>query len=318
MQKGRIITFILSILFLVVSVTPSYARSGCCSHHGGVSGCGCADGTPLSATCLPYYPECSGGGGTQQDSTQVPQMQTYSTPAVVTDTATPILQATNTPIPTITPIPTMTPQPTKTPTPTVIIATPTPPSQTNFFSWLFGLFFGQKQQVAIKSHVQEKKLTPTGVTSSAGIESGSSTCKAVHTNPADPQAYLPDANCTPGTLNAAVTQATIDSTICVSGYTKTIRPSASYTEKLKKGQMQEYGYTDMNLSDYEEDHYISLELGGNPTDPKNLWPEPHASTNEKDKVENYLHKQVCDRSITLAQAQNEISKNWYQIYQQIK
>jgi hypothetical protein len=33
------------------------ARSGCCSHHGGVqsSGCGCNDGTPLSATCAPYY-----------------------------------------------------------------------------------------------------------------------------------------------------------------------------------------------------------------------------------------------------------------------
>lgn len=37
------------------------ARSGCCSWHGGVCGCGCCDGTPLSATCAPYYPECGGG-----------------------------------------------------------------------------------------------------------------------------------------------------------------------------------------------------------------------------------------------------------------
>ncbi len=35
------------------------ARSGCCSHHGGVCGCGCCDGTPLSATCAPYYPQCN-------------------------------------------------------------------------------------------------------------------------------------------------------------------------------------------------------------------------------------------------------------------
>ncbi len=34
------------------------ARSGCCSHHGGVCGCSCCDGTSLSATCAPYYPSC--------------------------------------------------------------------------------------------------------------------------------------------------------------------------------------------------------------------------------------------------------------------
>jgi hypothetical protein len=47
--------------FLVQTVD---AHSGCCSHHGGVSGCGCGDGTSLSATCAPYYPECSGGSQT--------------------------------------------------------------------------------------------------------------------------------------------------------------------------------------------------------------------------------------------------------------
>jgi hypothetical protein len=28
-----------------------------------------------------------------------------------------------------------------------------------------------------------------------------------------------------------------------------------------------------NPKDYEEDHLISLELGGAPRDPKNLWPQ---------------------------------------------
>jgi len=31
-------------------------------------------------------------------------------------------------------------------------------------------------------------------------------------------------------------------------------------------------YVDKAPSHYEEDHLISLELGGNPRDPKNLWP----------------------------------------------
>lgn len=72
------------------------------------------------------------------------------------------------------------------------------------------------------------------------------------------------------------------------------------------------------MGDYEEDHFISLELGGSPKDPKNLWPEPHPSVNEKDRVENYLHSEVCSGKLSLAQAQQEIAKNWYEIYVQIR
>src|SRR5579871_5398178 len=82
---------------------------------------------------------------------------------------------------------------------------------------------------------------------------------------------LPDHNCTPGTIDSTVTQSTIAQTICKSGYTTTVRPPVSYTNELKKQQIEEYGYTDLNPRDYEEDHLISLELGGSPTDPKNLW-----------------------------------------------
>lgn len=44
-----------------IGLAPSvvFARSGCCSHHGGVCGCGCCDGSGLSATCAPYYPWCN-------------------------------------------------------------------------------------------------------------------------------------------------------------------------------------------------------------------------------------------------------------------
>lgn len=57
MKKIFLLSFIL-LFFLSVTITVE-ARSGCCSHHGGVCGCECCDGTPLSATCAPYYPSCN-------------------------------------------------------------------------------------------------------------------------------------------------------------------------------------------------------------------------------------------------------------------
>ena len=126
---------------------------------------------------------------------------------------------------------------------------------------------------------------------------------------------LPDPICTPGANNSDVTQSTIASTICVSGWTATIRPPASYTDKLKVQQIAQYGYTDTAPANYEEDHLISLELGGNPTDARNLWPEPRTGSPNaanKDKVENYLKAQVCRGNMTLADAQRGIASDWTQ------
>lgn len=124
---------------------------------------------------------------------------------------------------------------------------------------------------------------------------------------------LPDSSCNPGSINSNATQSNIYATICVSGYTKTIRPPTSYTNPLKIQSIAAYGYNDTNTADYEEDHLISLELGGNPRDPKNLWAEPHYGTFNsyaKDGFENYLHGQVCNGIMTLAQAQTVIATNW--------
>lgn len=126
---------------------------------------------------------------------------------------------------------------------------------------------------------------------------------------------LPDPSCTPGARNAAVTQGTIDSTICVSGWTATVRPPTSYTNPLKVQQIAEYGYADTAVADYEEDHLIPLELGGNPTAPTNLWPEPRYAVNgktaaNKDTVENKLKSLVCAGTVTLAAAQQAIATDW--------
>lgn len=124
---------------------------------------------------------------------------------------------------------------------------------------------------------------------------------------------LPDRSCTPGSTDPRVTQDNIHTTICVSGYTTTVRPSTSYTNALKVQQIKAYGYVDTRAADYEEDHLIPLELGGHPTDPKNLWPEPRSGSHTattKDRIEGSLHSRVCAGLMTLAAAQVAIATNW--------
>jgi hypothetical protein len=124
---------------------------------------------------------------------------------------------------------------------------------------------------------------------------------------------LPDPSCTPGSIDGNVTQDNIQSTICVPGYSSSVRPPVSYTEPLKLESIKQYGYNDTSPSDYEFDHLIPLELGGNPTATSNLWAEPHYGTYtsyEKDGFENYLHGQVCGGQLNLADAQAEIATDW--------
>jgi hypothetical protein len=121
-----------------------------------------------------------------------------------------------------------------------------------------------------------------------------------------------DAHCTPGALNPDVSQGTIRNTICVPGWTATVRPPVSFTNPLKRQQMTAYGEVG-SPRDYEEDHVEPLELGGAPADPRNLWPEPrsgqHAAA-EKDREENDLHAAVCAGRMTLTDAQAKIRTDW--------
>ena len=111
---------------------------------------------------------------------------------------------------------------------------------------------------------------------------------------------------TPGALNRIVTQRTINSTICVHGWTRTIRPPVSYTNRLKLVQMRQY-HESGSPSHYEEDHLIPLELGGHLTSPKNLWPEPRPRAETVDRIETSLKRQVCRGVLTLAQGRRRIS-----------
>jgi hypothetical protein len=129
---------------------------------------------------------------------------------------------------------------------------------------------------------------------------------------------LPDSRCTPGAVSPDVTQATITSTICrKGGYTSGIRPPVGITDKEKHTNAASYGYTGP-LHDAEYDHLISLQLGGDPNDPRNLWVEPPSPghkpgagpNNPKDAVETHLHTAICHSTITLTAAQHAIATDW--------
>jgi hypothetical protein len=124
---------------------------------------------------------------------------------------------------------------------------------------------------------------------------------------------LPDSHCTPGAIDPAVTQNNLFRTICRSGYSASVRPPESITEREKRASLRAYG-DHRPLHYYEYDHLVSLELGGARNDARNLWPEPGASPNPKDSLENRLHTRVCHGEMSLASAQLAIAHDWVSAY----
>lgn len=121
-------------------------------------------------------------------------------------------------------------------------------------------------------------------------------------------AILNDLSVTPGKIR------TLDANeVCHGGSTKQYRHT---TQEEKNQVYQWYGAKKKPGVCCEVDHLISLELGG-ADEIENLWPqpyEPRPGAHEKDAVENWLHKQVCDGKMPLAQAQAMIAQDWYAVY----
>ncbi len=119
---------------------------------------------------------------------------------------------------------------------------------------------------------------------------------------------LPDRACTPGSVDPAVTQATIHATICVRGWTATIRPPSGETMALKF-DVTYPAYSLPASATSELDHLVPLELGGS-NDVTNLWPETGPVPNAKDPVENDLRADVCAGELQLAAAQLAVAGDW--------
>jgi hypothetical protein len=191
-----------------------------------------------------------------------------------------------------------------------------------------------------------------------------------HASPAQPRRVgpadiYPDLARTPGAANRQVTQRTIQDNICNPQWsTKLIRPPSEYASKLKRKQLRENGHTihqtrtevinpdtgkvdttrceahSDNMACYEEDHLISLENGGDPMDPGNLWPEAYNThvggtimgARQKDVVESFVHDEICHdipgskknsylpatASVTLKRGQEILTGDWYACYESIK
>jgi hypothetical protein len=141
---------------------------------------------------------------------------------------------------------------------------------------------------------------PSGKPATFGKPTKFSNCIAVN--------GVQDKACTPG---AIFPNATVDQ-ICTPGYSSSVRNVSTDTKDQVYAM---YNITSHFSGQYEVDHLISLELGGS-NDIANLWPEladPRPGFHEKDKVENYLHSQVCDGKMSLQKAQELIASDWHQV-----
>jgi hypothetical protein len=122
------------------------------------------------------------------------------------------------------------------------------------------------------------------------------------------QDSLPDPACTPGEILS-----TDRALICSPGYASRVRDVSSSTAA---SVYAEYGIASHVPGQYEVDHLVSLELGGS-NSIANLWPEAadaRPGYREKDRVENYLHKQVCNGAISWATAQYESAHDWPSVH----
>ncbi len=122
---------------------------------------------------------------------------------------------------------------------------------------------------------------------------------------------LNDLKVTPGAVGSMTAKQLCDKDF----HTGTVR---RVTEATKRAACAAYGLPKSACvgTKVEIDHLVSLELGGT-NDLANLWPEPYApkpGAREKDQVEDELHRQVCAGTITLQQAQKEISTDWYAVF----
>jgi hypothetical protein len=112
-------------------------------------------------------------------------------------------------------------------------------------------------------------------------------------------------------INPAVTEATLSSTVCISGWTTTVRSFfASQRAKLEK--MKALGATDATA--FELDHVVPLCAGGSVDDPSNLQLQPWAEATRKDRLEVQACRCLCGGKVSLAEVQADFKGDWKVAY----
>ena len=111
-------------------------------------------------------------------------------------------------------------------------------------------------------------------------------------------------------LNPAVTQATITDTVCVPGWTKSIRPYVREMRIIKAEMLAAIGESHEHRNRFQLDHRIPLALRGATIDRRNLMQQPMAIALEKDAIERCLAVAVCDGKLALDEARAAIWRDW--------
>lgn len=127
-----------------------------------------------------------------------------------------------------------------------------------------------------------------------------------------PRDGRPDRACTPGAIFPDVTA----EQICRSGYSASVR---NVPAELSRQVYASYGVIQRASGEYEVDHLVNLAIGGS-NDIANLWPQATAAvpgSKEKDRVENYVHDQVCTGRMQLLDAQRAMATDWVAVYQHL-
>ena len=114
---------------------------------------------------------------------------------------------------------------------------------------------------------------------------------------------LPDPACTPGAVMTDSLEV-----ICHESTTHRRLVPAD----VRRAVLASYGLPVSPGIPLEVDHLIPLELGGDNAI-ENLWPEPEGPGDgfrQKDRVEHYLHREVCRGAMSLRDAQRVIATDW--------
>jgi hypothetical protein len=115
-------------------------------------------------------------------------------------------------------------------------------------------------------------------------------------------------------LNLDVTQSNIHQTICIPGYTKQVRPAASFTNGIKDLMLKRAGLGPAASANYTLDHIIPLAIGGHPRKLDNFQLQTWAEAKRKDRIEVKLQCLVCAGQVPLRIVQHEIAEDWEAAY----
>jgi hypothetical protein len=119
---------------------------------------------------------------------------------------------------------------------------------------------------------------------------------------------LPDSVQTPGAVE------TSDPMVVCHRTTPSLR---HVTLTMHKAIFAEYQIDYATHAAYEDDHLISLELGGT-NDNRNRWPQPLPQAKVKDQVENWSHRQVCNGKLALFYVQRQMADDWTVLLRQMQ